>query len=127
MKKSGFLLLVMALFLITTSVSAGVLCMSNPMISVQYTDMDALEIKIDVQEEVAGATFAGEIDVALSAYSIQSVDASRYTVTALEIWQVNKRIEMLPGIQLGGFAVRLKYPLAGRLLGQLTTDDIPHE
>ena len=110
MKKSGFLLLVVALFLITTSVSAGGFYLSNPMLSVQHADMDAREIKIDVQEEVAGATFAGEIDVALSAYSIGSVDVSRHTITALQIWQINKRIEMLPGIRLGGFAVRLKYP-----------------
>lgn len=122
MKKSGFLLLVMALFLITTSVSAGVLRMSNPMISVQYTDMDFMEIKIDVQEEVADATFAGEIDVALSAYSIGSVDVFRYTVTDLYIWQLNKRSAM-PGTHTGGFAVRLKYPLEA--IGHST--DIPQE
>ena len=112
MKKSGFLLLVVALFLITTSVSAdGLSYPFNPMISVQYADMGSGEIKIDVQEEVAYAERVGEIDVALSAYSIQSIDVSSNTVNDLSILvgHINE-LKAAPGLYSGGFAVRLKYP-----------------
>ena len=109
MPKSGFLLLVVALFLITTSVSAdGLLYPFDPMLSVDYADMGSGEIKIDVQEEVAIDTLAGEIDVALSAYSIQSIDLSKYITDGLR----NAAYEIHPG----GFAVRLKYPLSGLVI-----------
>ena len=112
MKKSGFLLLVMALFLITTSVSAGGYDPSNSIVPAEFAAMDVREIKIDIQEEVAGAG-VGEIDVALSACSIQAIEISQNIVgvQCLSTGSITT-LKGISGIADGGAAVRLKYPLS---------------
>ncbi len=112
MKKSGFLLLVMALFLITTSVSAGGYDPFNSIMPAEFAAMDVQEIKIDTQEEVAGAV-VGEIDAALSAYSIQTIEISQNIIDALCLSTGPiTTLKGISGIADGGAAVRLKYPLA---------------
>ena len=111
MKKSGLILLIMALFLVTTSVSAGGLDPSKPMLTAGIAEMGILETKIDVWEEVIGAYLAGEIDVALSAYSPQSIELSINAVNdlCLLVERINK-VRASFSMFAGGVAVRLKYP-----------------
>ena len=112
MKKSGFLLLVMALFLITTSVSAGGYDPSNSIMPAEFAVMDVREIKIDIQEEVASVV-VGEIDVVLSAYPIQTIETSQNIIDVLCLSTGSiTSLTGISGIADGGVAVRLKYPIS---------------
>ena len=104
MKKSGLLLLVAMLFLVTTSISADSIGLFNPTF-----ESVVLEAKISVQEEVAELAYQpiGEINADFS------VASSRPSVFAfMYVNDLRMRYECIIHAA-GGFAVRLKYPIAG--------------
>lgn len=104
MKKSGFLVLVAMLFLVTTSISAGGIGLLNSAMEFNPS-LIVQEAKIDMQEEVVGAIVAGEINAVFSADSI------RPSLFYLGLLTDQRMHYMCLIDNAGGFAVRLKYPL----------------
>lgn len=108
MKKSGLLMLVAMVFLITTSISADRLDLSDPMLFEQLFTMGSVEIKTNVQEEVADITFVSEINAVLSVGPITAESVSKYMSTAPSVIAGSHKVS---GSHFGGIADRLKYPI----------------